>query len=102
MLQKDFIMSCFCFICFCALLTVPVKCTQTFYKLVGKDDDAPMTDGNVPFLTKAFFTCGSNEDCTRVARMKGSSEFKIVIGHQAVIEDAVVYEKVSTPRTDGK
>ena len=93
---------CICLIFLCASLTDPVRCTATFYKLVGKDGDPSVDDKNVPFLTRAFFTCGSNEDCTRVAKIKGSSEFKMVIGQQKVEKDAVVYEKVSTPRAYGK
>ena len=79
----------------------PVSSIGTFYKLVENGDDATVVDGNVPFLTQAFFTCGSNEACTKVAKTKGSNDFKEVIGQQKVKEDAVVYEKVNIPKTQG-
>ena len=103
MLHKSYFTNwCLWFIFFCSLLSKPVKCTQTSYKLVGEHDDAVVTDSNVPFLRQSFFTCELNEDCTKVAKIKGSSEFKEVIGQQAVEEDAVVFEKVSTRGADGK
>ena len=103
MLHKSyFVNCCFCFIFISTSLTDPVKCIQTVYKLVGKPDYAEVTDSSVPFLTQSFFTCGSNEDCTKVAKVKGNNEFKEVVGQQAVKEDAVVYEKVSIPSTEGK
>ena len=86
----------FYFACFCAFLATPVICKETFYKLASKDSSgAPVTDDNVPFLTQSFFTCGSNDDCTKIAKVKENSEE--VIGQQKVKEGAVVYEKVNTP-----
>ena len=89
----------FYFLCFYALLITPAICTQTFYKLAGKSEkDASVADESVPFLTQLFFTCGSNEDCAELAKIKGGNDFKEVIGQQKVNEDAVVYEKVNTPK----
>ena len=83
------------------MLTNPVTSIETFYKLAGKHDDASVADENVPFLMKSFFSCGTNEDCTKMAKDKGSSEFNEIIGQQKVKEDAVVYEKVKNPKTQG-
>ena len=103
MLHKSYFVSCFlCFILLCVSLPDPVLCTQAFYKLVGKDGDTSVDDKNVPFLTSSFFSCGSKEDCIKVTKVKGSHEFKEVIGQQAVKEHAVVCEKVSPLRIDGK
>ena len=88
-------------ICFCALLNDTAVCTQTFYKLVSSADGASVTDQNIPFLTQSFFTCGSNEDCTKVVKFKRSKPSEVI--HQAAIKaDAIVYEKINTPKTDGK
>ena len=90
-----------CLACFCALLTNPVLSMGTFYKLAGKHDDASVADEKVPFLTKSFFSCGSNQDCAKIAKNEGSSEFKEVNDQQKVKENAVVYEKINIPKTQG-
>ena len=94
-------MLCNCLVCFCALLINPVKSIENFYKLAGKNDDASVADANIPFLTQSFFTCGSYEDCTKIAKIKGSSDFKDVIGQQKVQENGVVYEKITALKTKG-
>ena len=91
----------FCVICFYALLTDLLACTQTFYKLVGKGDAATSTKENVPILTQSFFTCGSNQDCTDVMKIAGKNEFKEVIGKQAMKEETVAYSKVTVPKSKG-
>ena len=91
-----------CVILFCAFLTEAVLCTQTFYKLVGSTHGASVAVEYVPFLTQSFFTCGSNEDCTKVAKFKGSSRHSELLHQKAITDDAIVYEKVSTPKTEGK
>ena len=94
--------ACLCWLaCVCALLTNPVLSVGTFYKLAGKHDEASVADENVPFLTKPFFSCGSNQDCAKIAKNEGSSEFKEVNDQQEVKEDAVVYEKINNPKTQG-
>ena len=91
-----------CIACLCSFFMTYAICTQTFYKLVGNDDDASVADENVPFLTQSFFACGPNEDCTKVAKIESSSDFKEMIGQQKVKEDAVVYQKMEKTRIIGK
>ena len=71
----------------------PIKSMQVFYRLASKDKEIKMEDG-VPFLTQSFFTCGSNQDCTEVAKKKDKGQSKDVIGQEANGEDFVSYQKI--------
>ena len=93
------------FVCFCILLTGAVTCKLTSIKLVGKEVDALSTDKDVAFLTQSILKCtevGSNQDCTEVAKINGSSELKEVINQQTRKEDSVVYRKFITPKSERK
>ena len=85
----------------CPLLINVSISTQTFYKLAGKDDDATVPEQSVPYLIQSFFTCGSNEGCTKVAKTRKSSDVTEVIRQQNVKVDAVVYGKLKLPTTIG-
>ena len=94
---------CLCYLaCLCALLINPQTCIGTFYKLSGHNDDASVSDANLPFLTQSFFSCGSNKDCAKVAKTKGGNGFKEVLSQQTSEASAVVFEKVETPKSEGR
>ena len=77
-----------------AALINPIASMQAFYRLTSQENGIKVEDG-VPFLTQSFFTCGSNQDCTEVAKKKkGKGEFKEVIGQETNGEDFVSYKKV--------
>ena len=80
--------------CFVTLLIINLISAQVFYRLSSKEDDVKVEDKNIPFLTQSFFTCGSNNDCTTVAKKKGKSQFKAVIGQETIGEESIVYKKV--------
>ena len=86
---------------FVALSINPIRSTQVFYTLASKGEDVKVEDENVPFLSRSFFLCVSNEDCSEVARRKGKSQFKEVIGKENIGEDSIVYEKVKTLQEQG-
>ena len=94
---------CLCFFVFIGVLLInTVTSVETYYKLVGKNDDEAMNDENKPFLTQSFFVCGSKENCKKIAKTIESSEFKEVIGQQKLKEDSVAYEKMETPKAKGR
>ena len=68
---------------------------QAFYRLASKDSEIKVEDAHVPFLTQSFFTCGTNDDCTDVAKKKGKGQFKEVTGQEANGEDFVSYKKIT-------
>ena len=80
--------------CFVTLLTINLTPSQVYFRLSSKEDGFKIEDENIPFLTQSFFTCGSNNDCEKVAKKKGKSQFKEVTGKDTVGEESVVYEKV--------
>ena len=94
---------CLCFSVFINVLLInTVTSVETYYKLVGTNDDEAMNDENKPFLTQSFFACGSNKACKKIAKAIESSEFKEVIGQQKLKEDSVAYEKMEKPKAKGR
>ena len=80
--------------CIVTLLTTNLTSAQILFRLSSKEDGFKIEDENIPFLTQSFFTCGSKDDCAKVAKKKGKSQFKEVTGKDTVGEESVVYEKV--------
>ena len=81
--------------CFVALLIIIQTSAQVFYRLSSKEDDVKEEDEEILFLTESFFACGSNDDCTEIAKKKGKRRFKMVIGQKTIGEEYVVYKKVT-------
>ena len=79
---------------FAALVASTASMQQAFYRLSGTDNEVKVEDENIPFVTQSFFTCSTNDDCTKASKKKGKSQFKEVTGQEANGEDLVSYKKI--------
>ena len=86
---------------FITLAINPITSTESFYRLVSKDDYLKVKDERSPFLNEAFFQCASKDDCDEVIKKRGKKQFKEVIDKETIGENDVVYKKIKSGKAKG-